>query len=785
MDQLVSKRWNEHLRREARKSKAAPQDGADAAAPENQLLLDKATAPEKEKADLVKTQREAAQSPGDGGKPSEPSPPPPSKSRKSPTPSFKREGSRSRSPPKRSKARPAAVPAAVDNREFDRGALSKGTLWTPDNDAAAPRARPYDKSNIASHQRQRPSSGSLTKPHRQPHSLPARGPAPPPAEDDATEIIKQPETRPISQEQLVAEVKGIYAGLVMVESKCIEVDNNQSSQSDPANKLNNDQWQALIALHRTLLHEHHDFFLASQHPSASPALRRLAAKYAMPARMWRHGIHSFLELLRHRLPASLDHMLTFIYMAYSMMALLYETVPAFEDTWIECLGDLGRYRMAIEDDDIRDREVWTAVSRHWYSRASDKAPTTGRLYHHLAILARPNAMQQLYYYSKSLCVEMPFLSARESIMTLFEPLISRTSNPQQARLPPTELNFGKTHGILFSGKQLEELEPTMETFFQLLDNHIGRSTRRWLEAGYHMAISNICGVTGYGDDSNPITAALKAFSRAHPKSTTESQDQPMQDATASEAPSTPAKHTTPVKQQLPNALRLLAGTYDIVARRFGDRNILPFLHVTLVFVHHLTFCPDAMAHVAPVFPWKLTAFMLNTLLNGSAASSSSAQNVSQALAPLLEGEQFPGSGEVGKEVSGDGAKQEEGAIGVVAAGRRKRPLPDDFAMRGFPWVEKYFPDKWFDTDEKIDDDEKYFELQSMSEERRERVVWLGCRIAEREGGRWLRFDKEAKRFGVNPAYEVELDLEMPGQTLPATPGESVDYGELPDAGTVA
>jgi len=39
-----------------------------------------------------------------------------------------------------------------------------------------------------------------------------------------------------------------------------------------------------------------------------------------------------------------------------MMALLYETVSAFEDT-TECLGDLGRYRMAIEDDDIRGREV--------------------------------------------------------------------------------------------------------------------------------------------------------------------------------------------------------------------------------------------------------------------------------------------------------------------------------------------------------------------------------------------------------------------------------------------
>jgi hypothetical protein len=31
-----------------------------------------------------------------------------------------------------------------------------------------------------------------------------------------------------------------------------------------------------------------------------------------------------------------------------MMALLYETVPAFEDIWIETLGDLVRSRMAID-----------------------------------------------------------------------------------------------------------------------------------------------------------------------------------------------------------------------------------------------------------------------------------------------------------------------------------------------------------------------------------------------------------------------------------------------------
>lgn len=161
--------------------------------------------------------------------------------------------------------------------------------------------------------------------------------------DEEPEMLLQPETRPISHEQLVVEVKGIYAGLVMVEAKCIDIDERQTlaaQEKDSTKKvaLKNDQWQSLIALHKQLLHEHHDFFLASQHPSASPALSRLAAKYSMPARMWRHGIHAFLEVLRHRLPESLEHMLAFIYIAYSMMALLYETVSTFEDTWIECLG---------------------------------------------------------------------------------------------------------------------------------------------------------------------------------------------------------------------------------------------------------------------------------------------------------------------------------------------------------------------------------------------------------------------------------------------------------------
>lgn len=178
----------------------------------------------------------------------------------------------------------------------------------------------------------------------------------------------------------------------MVEKKCVEIDQQQSSTTT---KLSNEQWQALIALHRALLHEHHDFFLASQHPSASPALKKLATKYARPSRMWRHGIHSFLELLRHRLPDSFDHKLAFVYLAYSMMGLLKEPITSFEETRIECLGNLARYRMAIEEADLRDRELWSNVARKWYDKAVDKSPNVGRIQHHLAVLSRPNITQQV------------------------------------------------------------------------------------------------------------------------------------------------------------------------------------------------------------------------------------------------------------------------------------------------------------------------------------------------------------------------------------------------------
>ncbi|KAK5991255.1 EST/SMG-like 1-like protein [Cladobotryum mycophilum] len=578
--------------------------------------------------------------------------------------------------------------------DFGRGSTGGGNrqLWTPDDgqlpktpQAKAPQVGAKRSSHMKQGRPQHPMQGPVES------DLPE--------DPSVMQMIRQPDTRPISQEQLVAEVKGIYAGLVMVENKCIEVDNAQSSNKDSLRQLSNEQWQALIALHRTLLHEHHDFFLASQHPSASPALRRLASKYAMPARMWRHGIHSFLELLRHKLPHSLEPMLTFIYIAYSMMALLYETVPAFEDTWIECLGDLGRYRMAIEDDDIRDREIWTAVSRYWYSKASDKSPTTGRLYHHLAILARPNALQQVYYYTKSLCVPTPFLSARESVMTLFDPVLSSSS----PRLEPIDAAFVRIHAIFFSGKSKDQLDSSLSQFYTLLDGQIARTTKGWLESGYFIGISIACSLLGYGDEFNVLKCAISS----------------KRDESEAAPPGGIVSGATPnetFEQTLVFAIR----TYEIITRRWGDMNILSYLHTTLVFLHHMTKFPTAMSHIETKFPWKLTALMLNYLKQ------------SCKVEVRMESEKFPGA-----------LKNE-----------LPRPLPEDYALRGLVYTGEYFPADWFSND-KVDDDEKYFELASMIHERKERILWLGRRIASMD--KWLKWDEQVCEFSAAEAYDIDLD----------------------------
>ncbi|KAL8949577.1 MAG: hypothetical protein Q9222_004325 [Ikaeria aurantiellina] len=537
------------------------------------------------------------------------------------------------------------------------------------------------------------------------------------------QMLLQPETRPISHAQLVVEVKGIYAGLVMVEAKCIEVDEKQSAaalERDPTKRtdLKDEQWQALIALHKTLLHEHHDFFLASQHPSASPALSKLAGKYTMPARMWRHGIHAFLEVLRHRLPASLDHMLAFIYIAYSMMALLYETVTTFEDTWIECLGDLGRYRMAIEDSSSGDREIWGGVARAWYNKAADKRPYIGRLYHHLAILARPYSLQQLAYYTRSLASIELFDSTRGSIMTLFQPVLDGKTFGHH-RNKALEIAYIRVHAILFDRPQHREaFEEALSNIRNgLLDSYIDRVTANFKEQGVYIAIANIAALFEYGG-SKPGQKGRPVFWRAfveyqmrkdqemavavqEPAVTAFSLDndpksESIQELSPKQAQSPPSPADLEASSSLINKSSALAfTTLSIALRRHGDKNVFPFIHVMFVFLWNLANIESAMEYVRADVPWGDVCSFLNTLAKPETMTPT-----------VLASETFP-----------------------KADDKIERPLPEDYFMRGQRFLLEYLPKRWC-VDNSVDEEERMLELPSMTASRVDRILWLGVQMAK-------------------------------------------------------
>ncbi len=107
--------------------------------------------------------------------------------------------------------------------------------------------------------------------------------------------------------------------------------------------------------------------------------------------------------------------------------------------------------MAIEDDEPKDREVWSNVSPFRYNKASDKSPHIGRLYHHLAILARPYTWEQLSLYARSLTCVTPFESARGSIVTLFNPILQGRDTIHR-RQPSLETMFIRAHAILFTNQ---------------------------------------------------------------------------------------------------------------------------------------------------------------------------------------------------------------------------------------------------------------------------------------------------------------------------------------------
>lgn len=553
----------------------------------------------------------------------------------------------------------------------------------------------------------------------------------------------------------------------MVEAKCINIDTQKASH--PEERLSTEQWQALAALHRTLLYEHHDFLMATQHPSANPTLLGLATKYSMPGRMWRHGIHAFLEVLRHRRPESQEYMLAFIYLTYQMMSLLLETVPNFTNTWIECLGDLARYRMAIEED-REIHTIWGGVAGRWYAMVADQHPVVGRLYHHSGILEKPS-LRKFYLFARAVTSVVPFMDAKKSLGTLCTAVLSdanRTGNQT------TEVSFICFHAQAFTSKDDMELvaRDGAYTLAQLND----QPDQKFACYGVHLAITNIAAVLGYGSPDNVLRHLFDfALNKEIPASRPSKQ------------------RCIPPTHELISGLALLQletlfapavdfcyRSFNTIIRRTPGKDsmqcLLPFVHTMLVF---LTSVETIRTHLStsstnnknsqgkPKSVQDTLDTLLSSKLNWSALSAflnltASAYPITAHLEALADTSAFPSDG---------------------------RPLLEDYMMRGLVWTQWYFGPKWFDRSEDDDGSRALESDASLKKKHRAaRVLYLGMTLARQSKS--LNYDRKARVFSavlVPTAAATSLfdidNLESTAATAPASATGATRSPSLRDGGS--
>ncbi|RBA14197.1 hypothetical protein FPRO05_02989 [Fusarium proliferatum] len=152
-------------------------------------------------------------------------------------------------------------------------------------------------------------------------------------------MVQYSETWPISQEQLVAEVKAIYAGLVMIETKCTDVDKAASANSN----YSSEDWQ-IIALHRQLMYEALDSMnLATVKALQAHDLGALLSEVSLRSQRFCRLNSRLLPLLQARngAPSSVRFVefMTLIG-ALSNILIKYSSLLDFTDTILAGLFDL-------------------------------------------------------------------------------------------------------------------------------------------------------------------------------------------------------------------------------------------------------------------------------------------------------------------------------------------------------------------------------------------------------------------------------------------------------------
>ncbi|KFQ06980.1 Telomerase-binding protein EST1A, partial [Haliaeetus albicilla] len=124
-----------------------------------------------------------------------------------------------------------------------------------------------------------------------------------------------------------------------------------------------------------------------------------------------------------------------------------------------CQGDICRYREQANDTANYGK------ARSWYLKAQQIAPKNGRPYNQLALLAiyTRRKLDAVYYYMRSLAASNPILTAKESLMSLFEETKRKAEQMEHRKhqvldLSPSRRGKGKKSTLRQVGDDATRLE---------------------------------------------------------------------------------------------------------------------------------------------------------------------------------------------------------------------------------------------------------------------------------------------------------------------------------------
>jgi hypothetical protein len=396
------------------------------------------------------------------------------------------------------------------------------------------------------------------------------------------------------------------------------------------------------------------------------------------------------------------------------------------------------------------------VAGRWYVKAADRHPSVGRLYHHSGILERPS-LRKLYLYGRALTSFVPFLNAKESLITLCSPIVDDEQAFRKGNKPMEELVIC-FHARIFLSQSTKIVGETSNAALKMIEM---QSEDKFAASGVPLAVTNIAALLGFGSSNNVYR---QLFDSALSQESLESRPSP-EDASAFKSSSISTcfevkNSTCPEvnnstclgvnnstclevnKSQRPAdiVLHFCYQSFNSIIRRKPHKGalpgLLPFVHIMLVFIKSLytlrsRLYPDDNAHDTPDdlltsdrVDWSALARFLNRVAQSFPISS-----LTQLLA---YGETFP-SYDV--------------------------PLLEDYMIRGLVWAQWYSAPNWFDNI-KDDDGSRCLEDDGKRKPRAARVLYLGILLARDASN--LHYDSSTRQFSDAPAAPV---VDMRSTTL--------------------